>query len=137
MKQLDIIKQGTISIHSLVRRIKQNKVINKFVGSWTNEQKSQLIEAILLNIPTRSFFAELQLQGAQKMIVGNEEVATIQQFLADEFALAEVCAEINGKRFSEFPEHLQAWLEDAQVQIHLILPSVSDSMIERIIKQNA
>ncbi len=136
MKQLNIQKYE-FPIHALIRRIKQEKVIiNEFVGKWSNEQKSQLIEDILLNIPTRHIFATLQLRGTETIVVGNEEVAAIQQFMKNEFALSGVCEEINGKKFSELTAPLQAWIEDTKIQIYLIPPSVSDSMIERIIQNN-
>jgi hypothetical protein len=133
MKQLDI-RNTTMSAYSFVRGIKQGKVINKFTSTWSNDQKSGLVEAALINIPMKPIFTEIQLQERQKIVVGNEEVNAIKEFMNGEYSLSKVHPDIDGKNFSELSILLQSILEDKMLHVFHIYPSVSDNEIEKLIE---
>jgi hypothetical protein len=87
---------------------------------WSRQDKSLLIESILLGIPIPSIFVAEGKNGNLIIIDGRQRLTTIFEFMSDGFALAglEFMSELNGKKFSQLLEKHKAKMEDKR--FHLI-----------------
>lgn len=106
---------------------------------WNAEQKSRFIESILLNIPLPPLYINQTYDGKYIIVDGLQRTTTIRDFLKekDSFALGDlqVLPELKGYKFKELPQYLQTKIEDKQLLIYLIKPSVPLPMIYDIFER--
>ncbi|MDM8567320.1 DUF262 domain-containing protein [Candidatus Halobeggiatoa sp. HSG11] len=98
------------------------------------ERASKFIESCLMRIPLPAcYFAE---STGKKMLVidGVQRLSTIQKFFNDEFELEGLTAfeELNGKRFSQLKEELQAELETTTIRCIVLRKENPKDLIQEI-----
>jgi len=88
---------------------------------WTLEQKSLLIESLLINIPIPAFYIDARISGKWNVIDGLQRLSTIMSFTNDGFALSELeYLELKGKKFSTLDRKYQRRIEDYELTFNLI-----------------
>lgn len=104
---------------------------------WTSGQKSKFIESILLNIPLPPLYINQTQNGKYIIVDGLQRTSTIADFLDGKFILGDlkVLSELSGCRFGDLPQYLQTKIEDKQLLIYLIKPSVPLPMIYDIFER--
>ena len=92
-------------------------------GLWTQKQKSQLIESLLIRIPLPAFYFDatddsrwLVVDGLQKFTPSRTSWNMIWFWKASR----SYWWEYNGRRFAELPRPLRRLIEESQVTVHLI-----------------
>jgi uncharacterized protein with ParB-like and HNH nuclease domain len=128
-KEIDI-KEDRFTVFELIRKIKAGKVImnpefqRKLV--WKQQQKSQFIESIILNVPLPPFYFKKDLDGKFIIVDGLQRTSTLQSFLSNEFSLQGLNAlpQLNGYYFEDLDEALRTRIEDKNMLIYLVQPSV-------------
>ncbi len=93
---------------------------------WKPEQKSRFIESILLSFPLPPFYVNQQIDGRYIIIDGLQRTTTLYQFVTGEFALTGLKAlkGINALKFKELPSGYQARIEDKNILLFVLKPSV-------------
>lgn len=128
-KEIDI-KEDRFTVFELIRKIKGEKVImnpefqRKLV--WKQQQKSQFIESIILNVPLPPFYYKKNLEGKFIIVDGLQRTSTLQSFLNNEFSLQGLNAltQLNNSYFGNLEEALRTRIEDKSLLIYVVQPSV-------------
>ena len=94
---------------------------------WSHLHQSNLIVAILYNVPISNLWFEKDGKGKYKAIDGKQRTLTLCSYVADEFPLSpkirykEVDGiDVTGMKFSELPEELQKRIMDYQLTFTII-----------------
>lgn len=92
---------------------------------WKNQQKSRLIESILLQIPLPAFYFAEDSEGMMRVVDGLQRLSTVSDFVGDVFPLTslEYLNNARGKRFSELAPLWRRRIYNAQIVVHVIDPT--------------
>ncbi|QKF65506.1 DUF262 domain-containing protein [Campylobacter corcagiensis] len=132
------IDKGRMSIFEFKRKyddkIKGNIVLNpdfqRDDKRWGDNQKSELIESILMGIPLPVIYFFQDKDGKNQVVDGRQRLTCIAEFLDDKFQLKKlkIIPDVNGKKFSELEPILQNKIEDYQLEIYTILPPTPEKV---------
>lgn len=95
---------------------------------WSDEQKSRLIESILLELPIPQFFVIENDDGVLELIDGLQRISSVMQFIEpttigrDALVLTgcDLVAELNGQRFDDLPLRLRLRIKRTSVRTVII-----------------
>jgi len=106
---------------------------------WSEKQKSELIESILMGIPLPLIYVKEDDKGVYIIVDGRQRLTTLFDFMSHEFPLQKlnVLTNLNGAHFSEstkngtkFDKYLtqaqQSKIEDCPLTLHVIKPPTQD-----------
>lgn len=124
------IKEDRFSVFELLRKINAGKVAmnpefqRKLV--WKQQQKSQFIESIVLNVPLPPFYFKKDLEGQFIIVDGLQRTSTLESFLNNEFSLQGLNAlhNLNDLYFRDLEDELRTRIEDKNLLIYVVQPSV-------------
>lgn len=126
------IDKGRMSIFELKRRhddkargdIILNPDFQRTDKIWTLQQKSELIESIIMGIPLPVIYFFQDEKGYKQVVDGRQRLTCIFTFLNNEFKLQKlnIFSDLNGKYFKDLDSYLQNKIEDYQLEIYTILP---------------
>jgi predicted transcriptional regulator len=127
--ELDI-REEHITIFGLIRRIQQGKVLmnpefqRNFV--WTKIQQSRFIESLILNIPLPPLYVSQDGIGNYIIIDGLQRSTTLLNFIDKKFELQGLQAipSLNGLTYDRLPQDLQIRIEDKNLLIYILRPTV-------------
>jgi len=116
------------SIFELKRRYEKNKTIimnpdfQREGNLWTDKQKSELIESILMGIPIPIIYLFEDEQGFKQVVDGRQRLSCIFDFLNNEFTLnnLNLLKDLNAKVFEQITPQFQAKIEDYQLLAYTI-----------------
>ncbi|MFB2918963.1 DUF262 domain-containing protein [Aerosakkonema funiforme] len=96
---------------------------------WNIEKQSQFIESVILNFPLPPFYLNETKEAKRIIVDGLQRTTALHQFLNDKFQLKglQALTNLDGYNFSELkklPGGYQTRIEDKQLYIYLIKPSV-------------
>lgn len=132
-EELDI-KESHMQVISLVRKKEQGKiVIPKFQRNqvWKPQQKSRFIESLILNIPVPPFYISQDIEGKMIIVDGLQRSSAIFDFLSNNYKLVglEALPSLNGKSYNELESELKARIEDRELLLYVLKPSVPLSIV--------
>ena len=90
---------------------------------WTTQQKSSLIESLLLNVPVPPvFFYENDL-ARYEVMDGQQRLNSIKEFLNNEFPLRglQIISALNGKSYARLPPKVKRSLDRASISAIVLL----------------
>lgn len=102
---------------------------------WTNQQKSKLIESLLLNIPVPPVFLYENDAARYEVMDGQQRLNAVKSFLRDEFTLSslQVLRPLNRLKYSQCPLRVQRSLDRSSISaIVLLLESEIENSSTRI-----
>lgn len=110
---------------------------------WSQVQKAQLIESILLQIPLPAFYFAEDSEGVLQVVDGVQRLTTIHDFVKGGangqggFKLdgLEYVADVSGKRFSDLPPLWQRRIYNTQIVAHVIAPSTPPDVMYDIFRR--
>lgn len=105
---------------------------------WTLDQKSRLIESILLQIPLPTFYFAEDDDGMYRAVDGLQRLTTIHSFVRrGEFALRglEYLNSANGQYFEDLPQAWKRRIFSSQLVVHVIDPSTPSDVKYNIFKR--
>ena len=125
------IEQAQNSIFELKRKYDKDRICidPDFQRNlvWTNKQKSELIESVIMQIPLPLIYLAENEDGKLVVVDGRQRLTTFFQFLDNEFRLKDlkILPQINGMNFNELEEsHLYSRyvtiIEDTQLVVQII-----------------
>lgn len=94
---IEEIEQNYATVKEIVAKLKQGEIVNQLPSLWSNDQKSALIQALILRTIDLVIFTELKADGTHAVFIGNDELSAIKEFTNDEFKINWR----NGQKFSE------------------------------------
>jgi len=125
------IKEDKFPVYSWLRKLKKKQLIidSDFQRNlvWTKKQKSRFIESILLNLPLPSLYVNQNTEGELIIVDGLQRTTTLADFLKDDgFALSklQMLRHLNGNTFKDLSPKLQARIEDKNLLVYIIKPTV-------------
>jgi len=121
----------TYSVDWLVRQRADGKIDTDISiqrqAVWSHLHQSNLIVAILFNVPISNLWFERDGKGKFKAIDGKQRTLTLCSYVADEFPLSSKIrykmvddVDVTGLKFSELPDELQKRIMDYQLSITVI-----------------
>lgn len=132
-EELDI-KESHMQVVSLVRKKEQGKiVVPDFQRNqvWKPQQKSRFIESLILNIPVPPFYISQDIEGKMIIVDGLQRSSSILDFLSNKYKLVglEALPTLNGKSYNELDDELKARIEDRELLLYVLKPSVPLSIV--------
>jgi uncharacterized protein DUF262 len=132
-EELDI-KETHMQVISLLRKKNQSKIlVPEFQRNqvWKQQQKSRFIESLILNIPVPPFYISQDLEGIMIVIDGLQRSTAIFEFLADSYHLVglEALPHLNGKSYTDLDTEIRARIEDRELLLYILKPSVPMSVV--------
>lgn len=90
---------------------------------WTNDQKSRLIESLLLNIPVPPVFFYESDAARYEVMDGQQRLNAIRDFFAGDFHLVglKVLTPLNGLKYTKFSPRVKRTLERASISAVVLL----------------
>jgi len=134
------IKDDKFSVFEYIRKVNNGKIIMNpdFQRNevWTIEQKSQLIESTMLEIPIPAFYMKKDAQGRLIVVDGLQRTLALRGFLNDDFRLCGLNAldKLNGYKCSEMRNDdklstLVTRVEDKQLLFYVISKDTPMSIV--------
>jgi len=127
------VSRDVFSVYELKRKYEERKTVvldpeyqrNKV---WSNTQKSELVESILMGIPLPVMYFAEDKYGNLQVIDGRQRLTALFEFLNNEFKItsAPILNHIKGKKFSELEAKEQVKLEDYQLIVYIVKPQTPD-----------
>ncbi len=124
------IQEKPMSIYQFMRLYDQQRLIidpeyqRNLV--WKPEQKSRFIESIILSFPLPPFYVNQRVDSRYIIVDGLQRTTTLHQFVNGEIALTglKTLNNLNGNFFKDLPDAYQAKIEDKNILLYVIKPSV-------------
>ncbi|WP_313185667.1 DUF262 domain-containing protein [Sphingobacterium siyangense] len=135
------IARDTLSAFQLFRKY-ENDIIKldpefQREGVWSQKQRSELIESIIIGIPLPILYIKENKDGNWILIDGRQRLSTIFDFMNNKFSLSNltILKEFNGRKFSEEVErkliaeskhkefldsNIRGKIEDVNLVLHII-----------------
>lgn len=90
---------------------------------WRANQKSRLIESLILNIPVPPVFLYETELARYEVMDGQQRLSTVQEFIAGEFSLTgmQILEGLNGHRYSDCPPRVKRSLDRATLSAVVLL----------------
>lgn len=134
------IKDDKFSVFEYIRKVNDEKIVMNpdFQRNevWTIEQKSQLIESTMMEIPIPAFYMKKDAQGRLIVVDGLQRTLALRGFLNDDFKLAGLNAlnKVNGYTCSEMRKddklsNLITRVEDRQLLFYVISKDTPMSIV--------
>ncbi len=134
------IKDDKFSVFEYVRKVNDGKIVMNpdFQRNevWTIEQKSQLVESTMLEIPIPAFYMKKDAQGRLIVVDGLQRTLALRDFLNDSFRLYGLNAlnKVNGYTCSEMRKdeklsNLITRVEDRQLLFYVISKDTPMSIV--------
>lgn len=90
---------------------------------WSNQQKSLLIESLLLNVPIPSVFLYENDLARYEVMDGQQRLNAIKEFLSNDFSLRglQIVPSLNGKTYNKLPSKVKRSLDRASISAIVLL----------------
>ncbi len=129
------IREEKVSIYEYMRRYDKGllKIDPDYQRNlvWKPRQKCRFIESIALNFPLPPVYLNQQISGKFVIIDGLQRTTTLHQFINNKFQLQdlETLPNLNGFYFKDLPDVYQSKIEDKQLQLYILKPSVPIAVV--------
>jgi hypothetical protein len=121
------VERETFSFYELKRSVDEygEMILNpEFQRNkvWTNQQKSDLIESILMNIPLPQFYFAVDKSGIYSVVDGLQRLSAVFDFMDNKYKLSQLAYlnDYSEDYFSALPRPQQAKIEKYQIQAYAI-----------------
>ena len=123
------IRTVHIVIEQLVSRIRYGEIdltpeFQRLRGIWSLEQKSRLVESLMLRIPIPVFYVAAQENDNWFVVDGLQRMSTVDDYVNGRFPLEklEYLTSLNQLKHDELPRHMQRRISETQLLINVIDP---------------
>lgn len=122
------IEMKTMELSSIIKRltydeINMNTDFQRKSGLWTNIQKSQLIESLLLRIPIPAFYFDGGNKDNWLIIDGLQRITALKEFVVDgtlELSGLEFFRDMEGMKFAKLPRTFTRRIEETNIIAYIV-----------------
>ena len=140
--KIDISLQN-ITMDNLLKRIRNNEVelnteFQRKAGLWSTQQKSRLIESLLLKIPLPAFYFDAQSEDRWLIIDGLQRITAFKEFMIDNtLALEglEFFCDFNKLHYSDLPRSFQRRIEETNLVVYTVRRGTPDNVKYNVFKR--
>ena len=136
------VRTVVVTVGQLVSRIEHDEIdlapdFQRAAGIWKQEQKSRLIESLLLRIPIAVFYVAADEDEKWTVVDGIQRLSTMNDFVTGRFPLSrlEYRADFNGRRHDELPRAMQRRISETQLGVHVIEPGTPSEVMFNIFRR--
>ena len=136
------VRTVQVVVNQLVSRIQHGEIdlapdFQLRSGIWNQEQKSRLIESLLLRIPIPVFYVAANEKEEWSVVDGVQRISTIHDFVNGQFPLTrlEYRTEFNGKRHDALPRGMQRRIDETQLVVNVIEPGTPPEIMFNIFRR--
>jgi len=131
------IRDYRYTVYELMRRKRNGRlVVPEFQRNsvWKQAQQSRFIESILLKFPLPAFYFNQTVEGLLIVVDGLQRITALNAFLNNEFPLKGLTTltSLNGQYFNDLLDIQKVKIEDTELQVHTIMPSVPLAVVHDI-----
>lgn len=128
---------------NLLKRIRNDEVelnteFQRKAGLWSTQQKSRLIESLLLKIPLPAFYFDAQSEDRWLIIDGLQRITTFKEFMIDNtLALEglEFFCDFNKLHYSDLPRSFQRRIEETNLVVYTVRRGTPDNVKYNVFKR--
>lgn len=113
------VTHATVMLPTIINRLTRDEIgvpeYQRHADLWTVNQKSRLIESILLKLPLPVFYFDVSNPEKWMVIDGLQRISTIRSFFVDKKLTLkglEFLKDLNGKKYSDLTVGMQRTIED-------------------------
>lgn len=113
------VTHATVMLPTIINRLKRDEIgipdYQRHADLWSLNQKSRLIESILLKLPLPVFYFDVSEPEKWMVIDGLQRISTIKSFFVDKklkLKGLEFLKELDGKKCDDLPVNMQRTIED-------------------------
>lgn len=136
----EMIKIRTVNVNvgQIITRIEHDEIdlapdFQRLRGIWKTEQKSRLIESLLLRIPIPIFYVAADKYENWAVVDGIQRFSTIYGYRIGEFPLSGLeYLDHAGKKFDALSRHLQRRIDETQIVVNVIEPGTPEEVMFNI-----
>lgn len=140
--KIDIALQN-ITMDNLIKRIENDEIdlntaFQRKAGLWNIQQKSRLIESLLLKIPLPAFYFDAQAEDQWLIIDGLQRITTFKQFVVDKTLKLEgleFFVDFNGSYYGDLPRSLQRRIEETNLVAYTVRRGTPDNVKYNVFKR--
>ncbi len=142
--QIDISPKP-LSLDMIIARLENDEIdlmpdFQRKAGLWSPEQKSQLIESLLLRIPLPAFYFDGSNNSKWVVIDGLQRLTALKEFFVDEehrlkLQGLEFLKELNGATIEDMPRSYVRRMKETQVITYIINPGAPINLKYNIFKR--
>lgn len=122
------IDMRTMELSSILTRLKYGEInmntdFQRKSGLWTDVQKSQLIESLLLRIPIPAFYFDGGIKDNWLIIDGLQRITALKEFVIDgQLSLKglEFFSDLEGTKFVDLPRALVRRIEETNITAYIV-----------------
>lgn len=122
------IEMKTMELSSIIKRltydeINMNTDFQRKSGLWTDIQKSQLIESLLLRIPIPAFYFDGGNKDNWLIIDGLQRITALKEFVVDgtlELSGLEFFRDLEGMKFAKLPRTFTRRIEETNIIAYIV-----------------
>lgn len=137
------IDMKTMELSSIIKRIRYEEVnlkthFQRKGGLWSDKQKSQLIESLLLRIPIPAFYFDGGVADNWLIIDGLQRITALKEFVVDEklkLTGLEFFTDLEGAKFSDLPRSFKRRIEESNVVAFIVKGSTPVNVKYNIFKR--
>lgn len=129
-------------IDGIIKRINHNEIdlapaFQRKARLWSQENKSRLIESLLLKIPLPVFYVAADDKDCWSVVDGIQRLTTIYDFVTNKFSLhgLEYLTQLDGLTFEKLPRTFQRRIEETSLSMNLILDGTPEEVMINIFKR--
>ena len=133
------IRTVYVLIEQLVTRIKYKEIdltpdFQRLRGIWNSEQRSRLIESLLLRIPIPVFYVAAQENDDWSVVDGLQRMSTIVDFINGEFGLEKLqyLTSFDKLKHEKLPRPMQRRISETQLIVNVIEPGTPPEVMFNI-----
>ena len=131
-----------VIVEQLVSRIRHEEIdlqpeFQRLRGIWRPNQKSQLLESILLRIPLPVFYVAADDRENWAVVDGLQRMSTIYDYMSDRFGLVglEYLIHLHGKTYRDLSRPMQRRIGETHLVVNVIDPGTPPEVMFNIFRR--